>query len=250
MNVPSVFLSSAAALCLAAPAVGQSLPPGVRGHWDVSSEACKAPGTSMTQIDIAADSIDTYGGDAIVREVDRSGPVTFVAADFLQREGIAEPGTRERTYFRLTQRDGPDRLNLIWKDVQTVDLVRCAPDPGGSANAPHPEDPLGEYAGALPIPTGFWVAAGDDCDDPANASWRVYDGVGLFGAQSRSCRIVDVAPDGTRYVIEQTCTATYDGSEQTYRDTVEVQAPRRFGLIEDGDSTMQDFNWCSPRLRP
>lgn len=53
-----------------------------------------------------------------------------------------------------------------------------------------------------------------------------------------------------RYVIEQNCIATYDGSEATYRDTVQVQTPRRFALVEDGETTPQDFTWCGPRLRP
>ncbi|UMA67416.1 hypothetical protein LVO79_21445 (plasmid) [Roseivivax marinus] len=243
-----------AMISLAAPALGQSLPNDVQGSWDVSPEECRATGTSMTQIDITADTIDTFGGDAIVREVERSGPVTFVAADFLQLEGAPVIGERERTYYRLTQRDGPDRLSVIWKDVQNVDLVRCGDATASSANASADGgsgDAPDETEAPLPIPTGLWVIAGDSCESPANASWRTYDGSGLFGSQSRSCEIVDVSRDSSnRYVIEQTCIATYDGSESTYRDTVEIQAPKRFGLIEDGETEMQDFNWCGPRLRP
>ncbi len=167
--------------------------------------------------------------------------MTFAAADFLQTEGVPEVGQRERVYFRLTQRDGPDRLNLIWKNVQTVDLVRCVSDLASVSDVPpepHPEDVLGEFAGPLPIPTGLWVVAGGDCEAPANSFWRVYDGVGLFGSQSQACEIHDVAQEGPRYLIEQNCVATYDGSKTTVRDIVEIQASRRFGLIEDGEATM------------
>ena len=58
-----------AMISLAAPAFGQSLPNDVQGSWDASPGECRATGTSMMQIDITADTIDTFGGDAIVREV-------------------------------------------------------------------------------------------------------------------------------------------------------------------------------------
>ena len=237
-----------AVIGLTTPALGQSLPNDVLGSWDVSAEECRTSGTSMTQIDIMPRTIDTYGGDAIVKDVERSGPVTFVAADYLQVEGAMETGEREPNYFRLTQREGPDRLNFRWKNVQTVDLVRCDTDTATSdrsTGAPStPED------GVLPLPTGLWVIAGDDCQNPANASWRTYDGLGIYGASSRNCEIDAVSKDGSRYIIDQTCIATYDGSETTHRDTVSKQAPKRFGLMEAGETTMQDFNWCGPRLRP
>lgn len=236
---------------LAAPALGQPLPTDVLGSWDVSAEECRASGTSMTQIVIAPGKIDTYGGDAIVRDVERSGPVTFVAADYLQIEGAVAMGERERNYFRLTQRDRPNRLNFRWKDVQTVDLVRCH---DASTNPEPSERVVGEPSAhddrVLPLPTGLWVIAGESCQNPANASWRTYDGRGIYGASSRSCEIDSVSAEGRRYVIEQTCIATYDGSETTHRDIVSKQAPKRFGLMEDGEANMQDFNWCGPRLRP
>lgn len=114
-----------ASIGLAGSAFAQSLPARAVGSWDVSAEECRKAGTSVTQVDITRRGISTYGGNAIVRQVVLAGPVTFVAADFLQTEGVQELGPRARNYFRLTQRDGRDRLNIIWKDVQTVDLVRC-----------------------------------------------------------------------------------------------------------------------------
>jgi hypothetical protein len=239
-------------LCVAGPVLGQVLPPDLQGSWDVSANECRSPETSLTQIDIGADTIDTYGGDAAVREVSRSGSVSFVAADFLQREGAAESGERERVYFRLTQPDGRDRLNFVWKDVQTLDLVRCDGDAASTDDAAtvQPDAVTSDDNGVLPIPTGLWVVAGEDCDNPANASWRAYDGYGLVGAQSATCEITNVVQDGRRYTVDQTCVATYDGSRSSVRSTVEIQAPRRFGLLEDGEALMQDFNWCSSKLAP
>jgi hypothetical protein len=238
---------------LAMPAQGQSLPSGVLGSWDISAEGCRTPGISMTQIDVTVDKIEMYAGNAIVRTVDRSGQVSFVAADFLQTEGAVALGERERSYFRFTQRDGADRLNFVWKDVQTVDLVRCDDINAGFEEAiaeRNSAEIVSHFDRILPIPTGLWVVAGNDCDRPANASWRSYDGQGLYGARSRRCRIDSVSSEGSRYVIEQICSATYDGSETKHRDTIDIQAPKRFGLIEDGELTTQDFNWCGPRLRP
>lgn len=237
-------LLTLATIGLAEPLSAQPLPFDTQGSWDISEKACLDPGISTTQIDIAADRIETYGGDALVRDIDRSGPVTFVAADFLQREGVEELGERERVHFRLTQREGPDRLNLIWKDVDTVDLVRCTGGSTFSGRAP------AMVQGPLPIPTGLWVIAGEDCASPANAAWRVYDGLGLYGASSRMCRIGAAAEQGGRHVIDQTCVASYDGGSETHRDTVIIQAPRRFSLIEDGETEAQDFNWCGSRLYP
>ena len=252
MPTPSKAVILVASLCVAGPVAGQVLPPDLQGSWDVSANECRSPETSLTQIDIGADTIDMYGGDAAVREVSRSGPVSFVAADFLQREGAAELGQRERAYFRLTQRDGRDRLNFVWKDVQMLDLVRCDGDAASSDDAAtiQQDEVTSDENGVLPIPTGLWVVAGEDCANPANASWRAYDGNGLVGAQSATCEFTNVVQDGRRYIIDQTCVATYDGSRSSIRSTVEIQAPKRFGLLEDGEELSQDFNWCGSRLRP
>ena len=147
-----------AAAALAQPALAQSLPPGVVGTWDVSDNACAAPGTSVSRIEVATDRIDTFGGNALVREVVRTGPVTFAAADFEQTEGAAEIAPRTREHFRMDQREAPDRMRLVWKDVQTVDLVRCG---GAIAAAPTP----------VPAPRRFTLAENGDAEGQ-DFDWR------------------------------------------------------------------------------
>ena len=44
--------------------------------------------------------------------------MTFAAADFEQTDGAAEIAPRTRECFRLSQREGPDRVCFVWKDVQ------------------------------------------------------------------------------------------------------------------------------------
>jgi hypothetical protein len=253
MHTHSKAIFLVASLCVAGPLLAQDLPPDLQGSWDVSIDDCRRSGTSVTQIDISADTINSFGGDATVSEISGSGPVIFVAAEYLQVEGVEELGERQRVYFRLTQRDGRDKLNLVWKDVQTVDLVRC--DDNAAANddaatAPEKDEVTDGEDSALPIPIGLWVVAGVSCDNPANAVWRVYDGRGLKGAQSTDCEITKVVKDGSRYIIDQTCVASYDGSRSSYQDSVEIQAPKRFGLVEGGETEMLVFNWCGSRLQP
>ncbi|WP_299656432.1 hypothetical protein [uncultured Jannaschia sp.] len=82
--------------------------------------------------------------------------MTFVAADYLQLEGVPELETRERVYYRLTQRTGSDDLSFIWKDVQTIDLVRCDGGSGladDAASDPRPETVPEGAAATLPVST-------------------------------------------------------------------------------------------------
>lgn len=243
-----------AAFLLTTPAYGQSLPSKLVGVWDISQATCAEEGTSVTQIDIAARRIDTFGGNAIVREVEQTGDVTFVAADYQQLEGAADVEPRERAYFRFDQNGGADRMTFVWRDVQTVDLVRCETDAIEGANAPTlPESPVPTHLvfdGELPIPLGLWTVAGTSCQSLANPSWRVYDGAGLRGASSTSCDIDATERQGNIIVFSQLCTASYDGEVARTRDRITITAPRRFTLFEDSEGTGQDFNWCGPNLRP
>ncbi|SLN10096.1 hypothetical protein ROJ8625_00161 [Roseivivax jejudonensis] len=114
-----------AAVIAAAPALAQTLPSELEGSWDVSDDACAEPGTSVTRVDITAGRIDTFGGNAQIREVERIGDVVFAAGDFEQLEGAAAVEPRTREYFRFDSRDGAGRMTFVWKDVRTDVLVRC-----------------------------------------------------------------------------------------------------------------------------
>lgn len=252
------IISAATALCLAfgaLPVLAQSVPSDLVGTWDISEEACAATGTSFTRIVIAPDRIDTYGGNAVLREVDRSGDVTFAAGDFEQLEGAAEVQPRTRAYFRLDQRDGSDRMRFVWKDVQAVDLVRCetaglAANDAASASSEASSETEPGYDGRLPIPLGLWVVAGGSCKSPANAGWRVHDGAGLRGASSVRCEIVATERQGDGIVVSQLCEASDDGEIRPARITIIMTAPRPFTLVEANEEARRDFNWCGSRLRP
>lgn len=251
---PTQIFFALALLAPATPAYAQSLLPGLPGAWDVSIEACATSGTSVTRIDITPERIETFGGNAIIRDVEQIGDVTFVAGDFQQLEGAAEVEPRERTYFRFDRRDGPDQMTFIWKDVQTTKLVRCGTienaegDPASmpanvSATTP-------EYDGQLPIPLGLWVVAGGSCETPSHPAWRVYDGGGLRGASSARCEIDATERQGDTILFSQLCTRSDDGDVEPTRDRITMTAPRRFTLVEGNESEGQDFNWCGPQLYP
>ncbi|WP_102106633.1 hypothetical protein [Oceaniglobus roseus] len=250
--VKSFLTVLVAGICLAEPACAQSLPKDLVGSWDVSPEDCARPGTSVTQVNISPNRIITFGGDALVREVERTGDVTFAAGDFRQTEGVPETAPRTREYFRLTQRDGPDHIHFVWKSVRSVDLVRCGSDRAESTSpeeaAAGPDRPV--YDGPLPIPLGLWVIAGESCDAPADTDWRVYDGMGLRGASSRRCEIDGTEQQGESIVFSQLCEASYDGSVEAMRARITVTAPRRFALVEGGESEAQAFNWCRTAMHP
>ncbi|GLO79892.1 hypothetical protein [Sulfitobacter pontiacus] len=243
-----------ASLVPAVPAFAQSIPPGLAGSWDVSVEECAASGTSVTQIDISSDRIETFGGNAIIREVEQIGDITFVAGDFQQLEGAAEVEPRTRTYFRFDRRGGPDRMTFVWKDVQATDLVRCdtslSTDDDAASTPEDTSSTTPEYDGQLPIPLGLWVIAGGSCETPANAAWRVYDGAGLRGASSVRCEIDAIERQGDSILFSQLCTRAYDDKVDATRDRITITAPSRFILVEGEESSGQDFNWCGPQLHP
>ena len=157
------------AATLALPAFAHTLPPEILGSWDVSAEACAAHGASVTRIDVAPGRIDTYGGNALVREVARIGAATFAAADFEQTEGAAEIAPRTREHFRFSQREGRNRMRFVWKDVKAVDLIRCdaAVAPPSTALSPAASDPrILTPDGEPPAPLGLRVIAGKCCGSP------------------------------------------------------------------------------------
>ena len=242
------------ALLLAAPASGQSLPSGLVGGWDISPASCATEGTPVTRIDIASQRVETFGGNAIIREVEQIGAVTFAAVDFQQLEGVEDVAPRERTYFRFDHSAGPDRLKFVWKDIKTVDLFRCDTDARAEAGAaslpgsPAPAGPVDD--GPLPILQGLWVIAGTSCGTPSDAAWRVYDGSGLRGAASTMCQIEATQPQGDGILFSQLCTATQDGEVAPTRTLITRTTPGRVSLIEGGEGEDQDFNWCGPQLQP
>lgn len=250
--IKPLALMGATVLGTAAPALAQLLPSDLLGSWDVSAESCAAPGTSVSQVDISSDRIETFGGIAVLREVERIGAVTYAAGDFQQLEGAAEVERPTREHFRMTQTAGKDRMTFVWKDVQTVDLVRCgaetAATEGSAAATPEPAAP--SFDGQLPIPLGLWVVAGESCQGPANAGWRVYDGAGLRGASSVRCEIDATERSGDGILFSQLCEASDDGTVRPTRDLITIIAPRRFTLVESSEGEGQDFNWCGPQLSP
>lgn len=129
MSVLRSCLSLAAALTsagmpLAALAGSDAVPVAMLGVWSVSQSAC-AEGITPTFLEVRRDALGFYYGQAEIVEVVAIGPVVFLHGD-LRQEGQVDPGP-VTAFYRLEQRDGPDRLRFRIKDIAAVDLVRCMP---------------------------------------------------------------------------------------------------------------------------
>jgi len=64
----------------------------------------------------------------------------------------------------------------------------------------------------VPLTPGVYLREGTGCENPANASWRIWDGEGLSGSATRECRAIILSREGNEYTIRNSCENTYDGS--------------------------------------
>ena len=103
-----------------------------------------------------------------------------------------------------------------------------APDAYIKEGCPTPTHPpegdyIGSGAGGGSVPglrAGVYVLDGQGatCENPANAAFKVYDGIGISGRNTRDCRLnlESVSSSGERYDGFQACVDTYtdeDGTE-------------------------------------
>lgn len=94
----------------------------------------------------------------------------------------------------------------------------------------------------LPLEPGFYVLAGTDCADPANAAWRYWTGEGLNGSTTKACTMQLKRREGDTFTVEQRCTDTYDQSQSTTMMTLRIESVNRFVLVDDkGD---RQFELC------
>ena len=77
----------------------------------------------------------------------------------------------------------------------------------------------------IPLTPGVYVVEGTSCENPANAAWRVWDGEGLSGSTTRTCRAEVLSRSGNTYRLRNSCENTYDGSrtDETLAITVTDQ---------------------------
>ena len=93
--------------------------------------------------------------------------------------------------------------------------------------------------GSLPLTAGVYVIEGGDCRNPANASFRVWNGRGLSGSATKDCRATVLSRDGESYTLRNSCVNTYDGSRTPETLTMRVSDQARFAV--DGNR----FRSCS-----
>ncbi len=94
----------------------------------------------------------------------------------------------------------------------------------------------------LSLEPGFYVMSSAECENPANAFWRYWNGMGLSGSSTKSCGMKLLAREGTTFTVEQTCTNTYDNSKSTTQFTLQVADVNHFSIIQGGKK--QEFKFC------
>ncbi|RLQ87854.1 hypothetical protein [Notoacmeibacter ruber] len=99
-----------------------TVPDSMIGTWDISRAACLGD-AEAGRMQVSQDRLDFWYGHADFAELVRTGPVLFIATDLFQ-EGTVEPGP-SREYYRIEQRDGPDRIAFNVKGKEPRILVRC-----------------------------------------------------------------------------------------------------------------------------
>lgn len=105
-------------------------------------------------------------------------------------------------------------------------------------------------AGVYPLKPGIYVAEGSQCEDPANAAIRRYNGEGIDTAHTRACRAV-VHPRGHgAYAVEQSCidSGAGPGERFTERQRVVVHDPSTFVQTIGRDGTT--YHYCPASRLP
>lgn len=128
------------------------------------------------------------------------------------------------------------------KGIRSLTLILAASFVAGGAVAS--VDPSPKPGGVYRLKPGIFVAKGSTCADPANAAVLAYDGKGLSGAHSRSCRARVLSKRGGTFVVAQSCIAA--GAEPAprvvQRQTVSVQDALDFTLRTTGPATA--YRYC------
>lgn len=140
--------------------------------------------------------------------------------------------------------------NIMARDYPTIENLTILGSP--APTAPTARSGAGlrvadAGAGPLGLMKGVYTSS-DDCGSIANAGLRIYDGVGLNGSATKTCRIKVTSRSGQTYNIANDCAATYNGKRSTQTFAVKVSGSSRFTLSNGETGT---FNFCpASRLNP
>ena len=115
-----------------------------------------------------------------------------------------------------------------------------SPRPAGRAEASE----ASEASRVLPLKPGVYVLETSGCSAPANAGVRFYDGRGISGSATHSCRTLVRSHRGDTYLVEQSCidTPSGDGPRTSESQTITVQDALTFTLATEDESAR--FRYC------
>lgn len=148
-------------------------------------------------------------------------------------------------------------------------VTACAQQPsGGGSNATQsaeisheqlaeergesPADPLSvdetvqaptDKPATIPLRTGAYVDTRVDCGNPANASFRVWDGQGLRGSATRDCRATVTSREGDLYRVSHDCEDTYNSERSTTQERWRIPDSTHITIVSEGGE--QSFRRCA-----
>ena len=98
--------------------------------------------------------------------------------------------------------------------------------------------------GVLPLKPGVYVLQNSGCAAPANAAVRFYDGRGISGSATHSCRTLVNSRRGDSYVVEQSCidTPSGNGPRTSESQTITVHDAMTFTMQTTDESSR--FRYC------
>lgn len=129
-------------------------------------------------------------------------------------------------------------------DPDTVATTAGSPDPARMRNDGMGRADTASTQSEVPLTPGVYVLARTSCENPANAAWRVWDGEGLSGSATESCRAEVLSRSGDSYTIRNSCVNTYDGSRTP--ETLTLRVPDQVHFTVNGNA----FESCSTAQVP
>ena len=132
-----------------------------------------------------------------------------------------------------------------WKAIAALTI--CA-----ATSASASVDPSPKPGGVYRLKPGIYVQKGVACGSAPNAAIRRYDGLGISGAHSRSCRARILSRRGQRIEVSQSCIDAGAGPAPRVveRQTITVPDALTFTMRTAPNRSSTTFRYCPTYMLP
>jgi hypothetical protein len=98
--------------------------------------------------------------------------------------------------------------------------------------------------GVYRLKPGIYVAQGSQCESPANAAIRQYDGKGLSTAHTRACKAVVQARKGDTYRVTQSCIDAGAGLGKRFSERQQVSVRDALTFVQRIGTQQTTYRYC------